>query len=327
MMAQHRGGPFPRHARWLATSSGATLLGLALLGVVFLPSAAAGPGWDPPAVSWTNGLVLCEFPGAQPVVSFSDLNLTDSGLTVGLASMSEIRSDGTVAAAADLANASWTVTNASTDDAYDLAFTTEAPVVSTGSPPHALGSVDLRVDYVLAAYAETPSTSINTVAANLSVSNWTWQNSSDRLEMTYAAAPSYPSSEHLATTSEPGWLFVGVSNTSGSALQWMAPGSNATARTASGVSLAVGASTTLALQSASSASVAVVFEAGAGAFQSLAYQSVLGIVLPAKVLGIPLADFVAVTAAAIVASLVIAGLVRRVRKRPSRMIYLSEEDA
>ena len=323
MMQEHRGGAFPRSAARTRFLPWAPFAGLLLLGAVWGPSAAAT--WTPDPLSWTNGTVLCDFSASGPMVDVSAFGLNGTGLSVGVSGISEIAPNGSVVASAAIAGAVWQVANESTDDYYELAYTASVNVVAglAGSP--ALGLADLGIDFVLPAYEDSGEGPINVVNAELTIANWSWQSTHDSLRATFSVGPTYPGSEHLAAP-ESGWLFASVSNSTGRPLEWMAPGTNATAWSSSGRSSSVNATSALAVHSSSSGTVVVNFGTSAGPFQTLAYTSAIGIVVPATVAGIPTVDFAIVGGAAIVVSLAIAGVARRARRGPSRLIYADEEN-
>lgn len=325
-MPRRRGGHLPRPgqpANFLVWTACAGFL--LLLGAAFFPAASATPGWGPDSVSWTNGLVLCQFSASRPSVNVSAFGLNGTGLAVGVVGMEEIRPDGSIAATANLTGATWDISNASTDQAYDLAFTAEVAVDSTASGSTPVGTADVRVDFVLPVYTDASGGSGATVMTTLSITNWTWQGAGDSLEIGYSAAPAFPLAEHLAASAEPGWLLTSVSSSSGRTLEWLQPGSSALAQASSGASVNVSATPALALRSPASGTVNVVFGSSAGSFRSLTYASDVGIVLPPTIAGIPTVDFVIVAAVAAASSLAIAAVTRRIRARPSRLIYAEEE--
>lgn len=317
-----------RGLRSRALKAGLLSGGLALLflGISIIPAASAATGWQPDPVAWTNGLVLCQFSSVRPVVSVSALEQNGTGLTLGITGMTEVSEAGNAVATANFTGAAWTVANDSTDGFYDLAFSAELPLQSATEPRSQVGSVELRVDFRLATYAVSPSTVLDSVSVALSVANWTWQMASDHLEATFAAMPSFPSTERLAATSEPGWLLTNSENSSGRTLEWMAANRNATAWTTSGTPVNISATPSLALSSPASADVAVEFGSGAGAFQSLSYLAEVGVLLPPTIAGIPLIDFALVGAAAAISTLAVAVVAHRIRTRPSRFIYVDEEE-
>ena len=112
--------------------------------------------WMPSApFEWTNGLVRCDFNLTSPSVAVSALNLGDSGLSSGISEVTEITPTGQTVAVAAVASAGWTVVNESTPFAFDLAYQAHVPLVAASGPATPIGSADVRVDYILAEYAES----------------------------------------------------------------------------------------------------------------------------------------------------------------------------
>jgi len=317
----------PRPARPAFGAMGVSFaLALVAALVLMIPAASASsyrPG-DP--VSWSNGLVLCQFAPASPSVAVSHAGVSGTGVTVSLRSLGEFSPTGSTVATANLSGAVWTVANLSSYDAYyDLAYSSVAPIagISGGSSP--IGSVELEVQFVLpnAEGSEEPS---NQVSVQISVANWTWQSVSDHLELAFGAAPSFPSAEHLSPTTEPGWLLTSTSNASGKVLEQM--GANATAAVVprSGPTTTVAANASLALSSPAQAVVTVDFGSSAGAYSSLSYEARVGVVIPAQIAGIPTVDLAAAAVAGAAVCMVVAAVTGRIRRRPSQLIYVTEEE-
>jgi hypothetical protein len=322
MMRQRRGGAFPRPNTRTQVLTWALCFGTILLGAAFLPAATA---WPADAGAWTNGSVLCQFASGAPGVNVSALARNGTGLSVILSGISEIRSNGSVVATAELSGVGWVVSNNSTDDEFDLSYAAWVPVVAGSSATSTGGSAAIEVDYLLPAYQSSANTSLNVVTAAVTISHWPWQAVGDSLRMTYAVGPVFPASEHLSQPSGSGWLFASVSNTTGDALEWMEPNSTATAWSAESGSASVSASPSMASLTPRAGTVSVLFGSSSGSYQRLTYTAAIGVVLPANIAGIPLIDFVIVAAIAGGASLVIAGVTRRIRGRPSKLVYADGE--
>jgi hypothetical protein len=269
-------------------------------------------------------VVLCQFTPTTPSVAVSSLSLNGTGLSVVPGSLSEVRPDGSVAAVTELGGLNWSRVNASTEDAYDLSYTVHAPLVATAGSTSVVGSADLGVDFVLPAYTNSPAGSTDTVTARFAVSNWTWQAPGDTFRMTFDAWPTFARSEHLAPTASSGWILTSSSNASGTSLERLGVDLTGLASPAAGPATVVNA-TPSASVAGSFASIAVTF-GGAGAFRSLEFSAHVGIVLPATVAGIPIADFAAAAATAALASLLIAAVARRARRRPSDLIYVEDSE-
>ena len=316
----------PRGARtrWVA---GTSILATAVtLLTLLVPAGTVSAYSVGDALSWSNGVVMCQFTPSSPSVAISNANVNGTGVTVAMLSLSEAAANQSVVAVADLQGLSWNRADWSTDDAFDMGYTLHAPLVAPSGSTAAVGSVDLTIQFELPAYQGSPRGPTDAVNVLFTVTNWTWQSAGDHLALTFAAAPSFPRSEHLNATSAPGWLLSSTSNNSGAVIEQVGVNSSATATTGSGPTTPVGASSSLTIASPRWATVAVTFGANAGAFTSLAYSARVGIVLPETVAGIPLSELAAVGAAGVLVSLAIAVAARRVRRKPSKLIYVNEED-
>jgi hypothetical protein len=310
--------------RWAAWSVALSFL---LLGTALVAPASGASSWAPDPVAWTNGTVVCQFASSAPTVSVSAFGANATGLTADLEEISEVRPNGSVAEFADLSGTNWTVSNVSTEDEFDLEFAAAIPLSFGGGPVSPGGSVDVRVDYLLPAYDDEPSTPLDVVAQRLAISNWTWQSAEDHLVLTLGAAPTFPSTAHLVAGAPSGALFSAVTDATNQTTEWMQPASNASAGPATGPRQNISAVPSLTLSSPTSGAVHVAFGIGAGAFTSLVYESDIGVELPATVAGIPLADFLVVLTLGGLASVLLAVTVQRVRRRPSKLIYAAVEDA
>ncbi|HYA10903.1 MAG TPA: hypothetical protein VEH10_04455, partial [Thermoplasmata archaeon] len=290
------------------------------------PAVAASSYGDGYPSWWTNGTVLCRFSAASPSVGVSALIHNGTGVTISLLSASEVRPDGSVAATSDLSTLVWAVANLSTEDAYDLAYTTNATLVGPSGGGPSVGSVDLAVNFVLPRYPGSPVGPIDTVNVALSVDHWTWQATGDHLVLTFGASPSFPAAEHLAAVSTPGWLLASVSNASGSELERIGMNSTALAAPAAGPTTPVVATASVTVASPSAARMTVAFGSSAGAFSALAFTARVGVGLPGTIAGVPLVDLAIVGTVAGLLSVLVAAGGRRIRQRPSKLIYVTEEE-
>lgn len=303
-----------------------TTLAVALTFLLSLSPTVSALSYDPgDPVSWTNGLVLCQFASGSPSVGVSALSLQGTGLTVSVWNVSEVRPDQSIAAVTNLTGLTWKVTNLSTDDAFDLGYSVHAPLSRGPASSAVVGSADLTVEFVLPAYQGSSAGSTDAVKIVISVANWTWQASGDHLALAFGASPSFPTTEHLNTTSAPGWLLASTSNASGSVLERVGASTFANATTAAGPNATVDANASLAISSPALASVTVAFGASAGAFTSLSFTARVGIVLPATIAGVPTGDLVAAGIAAVLVSLLVAVTARRIRQKPSKLIFVPQE--
>ena len=291
------------------------------------PAGASAPYPPEPAASgasWTNGQVLCQFGSTVPSVGVSALGSTDAGMTVSNLSIDELSPGGAIVATAHLAGAAWNVSNRSTDDAYDLAYTMHAPVMPASGTGPALGSVDLRVDFVLPAYGGSPDGPMNVVSVSFEIDNWSWQSASDHLALGFNASASAPTSEHLTATEAPGWLMVSTSNASGAELEQLGTNSTAAVSTPTALPAQVSANASVVLDSAVLARVTVAFGREVASYGSLAFTARIGVQLPSTVAGIPVLDLVGAAVAGVVVSAGVALAARRIRRKPSSLIYVEE---
>ncbi len=314
------GARFPRRAALTIAS----IVGLAVLFVVPAAAMAGVPAttWGATPPSWTNGRVLCVFSPSVPSVGVSALARPGTGLTVGLGSLVEVTADGSIVATANVSGATWTAENLSSEDAYDLSYTASASVVGPAAASE--GTVSLQVQFVLPAYETEPTPSLDAVQVALSVLGWPWQAAADHLTLSLVVTPSFPSAEHLVLGAATGPLVAGTSRSSGATWEELYVSSSANATPLSGGTIPVRATASVAGTS-SAATVGVAFGTAAGAFTSLSYTAQVQVVFPSTIAGIPTLDLVAVGGAAAVLSLVLAAGVRRMRRRPSDLVYAEEE--
>jgi hypothetical protein len=300
----------------------AVVAALAVLGPTV--SAYSYRNGDP--VAWSNGVVLCQFATQSPSVAVSHSGVSGTGVTVSLASLVEATRANSVVGVANLSGLSWSVTNLSTDDAYDIEYSAHAAVVSPSSSARTLGSVQLTVQFVLPAYQGSPKGPTDRVSVLISVVGWSWQGPTDHLVLAFEITPSYPASEHLNATEARGWILSSTSNESGQVLEQVGANASAQVTAATGPATTVAANASVEISSPSWAELSVAFGDSAGAYTSLSYDAEVGIVIPTEVAGIPLSEIVAVIAAGAFVSVVVAVATRRVRRRPSKLIYVTEAE-
>ncbi|MGA8665102.1 MAG: hypothetical protein WB809_08615 [Thermoplasmata archaeon] len=299
------------------------LLAVALATLPVNGAGAAPTAWTTYSTSWTNGVVLCSFDATAPVVTVSSPTMNDTGLWASLGEIQEVGPGGIVASA-ELSQGSWVASNLSTDDWFELSYSGQVPIVAVGASS-ASGSVDLQVDFILPAYSGATPGPTNEVTLAVHLTNWSWQNSHDSMDLLLPFAAAFPGGEHLAVGGPAGALLTGVSNASGDSLQYLSASQQAVASTPGGAPTNLSVTPSLVVLP-ESATVTIAFGTQAGAFPSLNYTTAIGIVLPATVAGIPILDFAVVGSVAVVASLAIAVGVRTVRGRPSDLEYAKEEE-
>ena len=305
--------------------TGAPLALAIIAALVALSPAASAASYRPgEPLAWSNGVVLCQFAAEFPSVAVSHSGVSGTGVTIALLSLVETTPGESPVVMANLSGLTWSVANLSGDDAYDLAYSAHASLIAPSGGPTPVGSVELGLQFVLPAYAGSPEGPTNQVSVQISVTDWTWKSPSDHLVLAFALAPSYPTSEHLNTTSAPGWLLSSTSNSTGQVLEQVGANATAVATPAVGPNATVAANASLEIPSPSWAEVSVAFGDSAGAFTALSYHAQVGIVIPAKVAGIPVSELAAAVAAGALVSVAVAIATRRVRRRPSKLIYVAE---
>ncbi len=294
--------------------------------VLLAPAAAAGAYGPSGPIAWTNGTVLCQFVATSPQVAVSAVAVNESGLSVSMLEVSEMDPAGTAVASASSSAASWAVANLSTDDQYDLEYSASAPVeTGPSSAPTFVGSVDLSIQFILPAYEDSGAGPLTTVNVVFGVSDWPWQSGSDHLEIVLGAAPSFSATERMGLVTGGGWLLASNATSSGQERERLGMNSTATASAAGGSVTSVPATGTVNLSSPQWATVAIDFGTTAGAFTELSFGARVGVVLPATIAGIPLPELLATIAAAALVTALVAVSTRRLRRRPSSIIFVDEE--
>jgi hypothetical protein len=267
---------------------------------------------------------MCEFQSNSPSVAVSALQVTNSGLSVGVGEIQEMTPVGNVVAVAPLESLGWTSQNISNDDQFALAYSASGPVQTPSSPTRIVGQVSVDVAYLLPAYEGATSGNVTSVAMQVQILQWPWQAAGDALLLSISLAPAFPGMEHLVASSPSTSAVGSVSNQSGRTLEYFAIGSQAIATDSNGSSVSISVTPSIALQP-DMGSVGLLFGAGGGSFQTLNYTAHVGIVLPATIAGIPVYDFVLVGTLASVIAIVIAVSARRIRSSPSNLTYVGEE--
>lgn len=311
------------------TGARPTRLALLVVGALFLllpfaSTVSAATAWNPTPRSWSNGTVLCEFAPTVPTVSVSAVTRVGTGLTASILSLTEVSPAGAGVASANLSASTWSGANDSTSGAFDLAYTVSANATSFGSPAHVLGTVDLRVDYILPTYDGPDAAPVNAVSVQVHLSGWPWQSPADHLVMTLAAEPTFAGEERIVLGSTGSPLLTSVATSSGSPFEEMTGATEASATGVSGIPTTVSATPSVA-GNATGATVSIAFGASAGEFSALNYSAGVTVLFPATVAGIPTIDLVAVGGAAGLISACVAVGVRRARGHPSDLTFVDSE--
>ena len=194
-MTNSRAPPLRRNTAWTAfvpALAVTVLVGLALYAI--LPATPLGPpsgGWTGSG-TWTNGLLALQAEPDHPAVTVSSGgNATPWGLYAGVASLSELRPDGTAVAAADLEGATWAVTNTSAGPTLNLAYSTAALVTGLSGPS---GTVDVFVNFTAGPGSE-PDSSVTSVGFSVAIVGWPWAHPEDGIAL---AMPIWPNSTDAA---------------------------------------------------------------------------------------------------------------------------------
>jgi hypothetical protein len=311
-----RSGPFRSLGRLAVGTAIALALAASILVSPAVASATAPATWASVPSQWGNGLVLCTFSSSQPSVAVSAESLNGTGLGTGVAEVQEVSLSGAVVASAAFPSANWSQVNNSHDSWFDMTYTSQVPVTGAAGSSGTLG---VRVDFVLPAYAETPGQNLSAVNFTLSLSNWPWQQPNDRLRATLPVWTAFPAAEYLVAGTGTGPIVTALSTATGQPREYVIVPSAAT--TGNGT---VSASSSLVLSGASG-TVAVTFGSEAGQFSSLNYSTHVGIILPRTVAGIPIYDFVAVGGVGAAVVLAVAVVTRRLRHAPSDLEFVEDE--
>ena len=318
----HRAAHVP--ARVAGGAVVATIALMMLVGTPLAPVADATPGWEPGWVSWTNGLVLCQFPRSLPFVTVSSEASNTTGLTIGLEELREVTSGGSLIAYGNFTGADWRSVNDSDRQAYDLDYLVNVSLSVPGSSETG-GSAEVGVDYDLPAFSGSSAGDPNIVSVQLSVRNWTWDRPGDALEAGFVAWPVSPTAEHLGASERPEQVLTDSSNATGAETEWV------TAPTFAVISMGevpqnVSASPTLVLSSPASAHLAVLFGSYAGEYRSLDYGFEVGVTLPTAGQGVSWTDVAIVAGVASAISLGVASATYRLRSGRPRWAYVDEEE-
>ncbi|MCI4330759.1 MAG: hypothetical protein L3K19_02785 [Thermoplasmata archaeon] len=301
----------------------AVLVAVATLAGLGSPLSSASAGAPPSPLAWSNGAILCNFTSDHPAVTVSALGAQETGLYAGVSQVEEVSSSGTVVASSSTIGSSWNITNLSSPRTLTLGYGATLPVRS--SPTSApIGSVAVSA-HLSTGYDDDAAANVSQVAIHLVVSGWPWVSNSDRLAVLIPLWPAFSSTEQLVAASSNHSEVQSVSLSTGNPEEYFGWSSSALAGFPGGGSASVPVSAQLALAPAY-ATVTWTSGSGSGGASSLSFDSQVGVVLPARVLGIPLYEYgLAGGLAGLVAVVAAAGL-RQVRKRPSTLEFVEGEE-
>jgi hypothetical protein len=313
------GSSFPR-ATLTVVLAAVALLGVA--GPTFGGLAPPG-GPVPTPLSWTNGVVLCNFTADHPAVTVSALGAAGTGLYLGFYEIDEVSPSGAVVANASLFGTTWTIANLSDASMLTLGYTSTAPVRTTPGAGM-VGSVGVAVD-MSTAYDSDSSANTSFVALHLVITGWPWVSSGDSLSVQAPIWPAFPSAERLSNVSSGAAELQDTSRNGGTPLEYVQWDPTALTTGASRASTTVPARAHIDFGT-SYTTITWNFGSASGGATSLAFDSRVGIVLPQRVLGIPLYEYALAAGAAGIVALVAAGSLRRVRRRPSSLEFVEVEE-
>jgi len=304
-----------------------------------LPSALAGPASSAPPpfepAFWDNGTVLCAFDASAPGATIGANGTAVSGMSIALSSISSTDLAGLITETAVLSGATWTVVNLSSGDSYALEYTSTVPVETLLDLP--LGSATVTVGFAMSDDAGASAATVDTVAMNLSVVGWPLDLLSSNLTAEFNVLAANLTGEHLVTSTTGGDSVTSFSNATGNATAYLNLSPTASITSSGGILSQIPIVGQLLSPTPTSATVAVSFGASATTAKSVNYTSAVQVVptehpvqqhLPPNPLPghLPTTDFLAVAGAAVLISLAIAGATRRVRRSPSDLEYVEEEE-
>lgn len=295
--------------------------GLALAGSALAGPGVLAPGGNLPSpLAWSNGEILCNFTSDHPAVTVSALGSHGNGLYAGLFEVDELSPSGATVANASLVGASWSIANTSTPQMLELRYTALIPLQvagSTASPGYASVAVNMSTEY------DTDSADNSSfVTLQVGVQHWAWVHPQDTLAV---RAPVWPATgeEHLASPATVASELDSRSVASGQTVEYLQWGSEGAAVAANGTPVNVPVESEVDF-GAQYSTVTWSFGSAASSGSHLTFDARIGIVVPGRVLGIPVYEYVAVGGAAAAVGLVAAVGLRRVRQRPSSLEYVDE---
>jgi hypothetical protein len=304
----------------------------ALIGASLVPTAAAS---TVPAQSvsylpshWSNGFVECLFNTTTPGVTVSSAGSAGLGLWLGMAALSQAGLGGILSISASLSGANWTAENVSTSSALILAYQTTAPVRSALG---VVGNATVSASFSLLEPEAAAGNLSDRVAVTLSISSWPWLVLGGPLDAEIALAAPSGGATHLAAGAGSPVSIDSVDNATGQTAVYFAGDANATmVNGTTGLLGTISVITSMVGLTASSAGLSVSFGPTANHARSVNYTSevfvVPGIGGVVPVVKIPVTELLAAVGAAAAASLAIAGATRRVRRSPSDLEYVTEQE-
>ncbi len=269
-------------------------------------------------LAWSNGVVVCTFPGAGPTLGMQGVGASGSGLAVGVATIAEEDESGASRAVGYPDNASWNATNASTGDLYNASYSTLLLVFVPGTG--LAGHAGLSVHFSLAAYQDGTGRNLSSVEFGLALANWPWQASTgDHLVFELTVRPNSSSTEHLAQGAGTNPVVTSVLNATSSPHDFFALEGSATLTPSGGSAGPVPVAPSVTTSS-SLATFSIPIGNGSDAFSAVSFLAHVGLIVPRSVAGLPLYDYAAVVGGALLVSVAAAAATRRIRRGPSPLL-------
>ncbi|MFY9716381.1 MAG: hypothetical protein WAK40_00360 [Thermoplasmata archaeon] len=323
------------HPRLRSTLPGVAAVVILLVLLAFPSALAASASATPPPFvpsSWNNEVVVCTFDPTDPSATIGANGTSESGMWMGMGSLTATGVAGAITETASLSGATWTALNLSTAGLYSLAYTSNVPVVSVLDLP--LGTTNVTIIFSLPDSNSSTAVQNETVTTTLSVVGWPLAVLSSNLTAELDFRPANASAEHLEGPVTGGSAIESIGNASGIANAYLNLSKTAVVSTASGILSTIPVVSGLLGLTPDSGTLAVSFATPPSTAMSVNYTTAMQVVPPQQPVHpivpplpghVPTADFLAAAGAAVLASLAIAGATRRVRRSPSDLEYVEEE--
>lgn len=322
---------------WAAATALFAVAAIAVLGGTQSVAASAPPA-AAAAFSWSNGEVVCVSDGSMPRATVTAAGHAGAGLSMAVGNLTQVTLLGVAAATASLTSASWSVANVSSATDFAVNYTAHVPVYETALLTLGLqiGTVTVVAAFSMGNYSPSahPPADAYAVDLSLSIVGWPWLATlgAGPLLANLSVAPAAPL-VHLTTGSGNATVNA-TESTSGATMAYLSLGTTANV-TAGGTPATIPVLGSLLAVAAGGASLSVNFTTAAMGASAVNYTSA-AFVEPAAVIPptiqipgappIPTADFLAVGGAGVLVSLAVAGAARRLRRSPSDLEYVLEEE-
>jgi hypothetical protein len=313
----HRGFPRVRLSRTLSRA-GTLLVLFGLVGLLAVSSARAYPAADITTYQWSNTDVTCLFNNSTPAVTVSASDRTETGMGVGLDQMAELSPTGETLALASVSSTDWYPQNQSTDQAFVMNYVGTMNVTDVLTSQVA-GLVNVSVNFTLIKSASAPAG--DEVGFQVGISGWPWQSPTDTLALVVPIWSAFATTEHVAVASHTAPTVDSVLTSNGQTLEYFEASPSATTSLDATIPVSAYTSITNGI-----ATTTLTLGHGVGGASALAYEATLGISPSTRILGLPLYDYAAVAGGAGLVALVVGVGTRQIRRRPSDLTYVEEEE-